>query len=285
MPCDYPLKGFRLPSGGITFEEGTAHITPMRVPCGQCAGCRLERSRQWAVRIQHEASQHETNSFITLTYNKTHLPENGGLVLKHWQDFAKRLRKKVGPFRFYQCGEYGDVNDRPHHHSCIFGQDFRADRKPHKITDAGNQLYVSDTLDQTWGKGHCYIGELTFESAAYVARYCLKKVTGSRAESHYYGRKPEFATMSLKPGIGAAWIEKYTSDVYPSDEVIVNGKPSKPPRYYDAYLEKTNPTALQTVKDERRARALKHTADQTPERLSVRATVRAARMSAYRRDL
>ncbi|MEO5355656.1 MAG: hypothetical protein H7835_21005, partial [Magnetococcus sp. XQGC-1] len=89
---------------------------------GQCVGCRLERSRQWAIRVMHEASQHEHNCFITLTYNDDNLPANGSLNYRHFQNFMKRLRKYYVEFtvRFYMCGEYGENFARPHYHACIF---------------------------------------------------------------------------------------------------------------------------------------------------------------------
>lgn len=188
MPCFHPIDGFRSklpgPSGkrGITFNprEGYADI-PIQVPCGQCIGCRLEKSRQWAIRCEHEASLYTNNCFLTLTYNDKYLPINNSLNLRHFQLFIKKLRKKHGKnIRYYHCGEYGELNLRPHYHALIFNFDFKD--KIHYKTHKDNKYYVSKELDALWSDpetkeplGYCVIGDLTFESAAYVARYCLKK--------------------------------------------------------------------------------------------------------------
>ncbi len=292
MACWSPLTGYRTAAGKVTFDRRKGYYDkPVTIACGQCSGCRLERSRQWAVRCMHEASQHADNSFVTLTYDSQNLPSTGGLVLKHWQTFAKRLRHKAGPFRFYHCGEYGDDTGRPHYHALLFGLDFRADRKHHK-TLRGNPLYTSETLTDTWGKGHCVIGELTYESAAYVARYCMKKVNGKKAEAHYqtvdtrtgevHQVKPEYTTMSRRPGIGKTWFDKYASDVFPSDEVIVNGKSARPPRYYDTQLDSAE---LDRIKVKRRAQARPHRDNNTPERLLIRQTIQELRSKQFQRDL
>lgn len=95
MACYALLSAWKKPGGGITFKKGEAvGLKPIKLPCGQCLGCRLDYSREWAVRCTHESLLHKENSFITLTYDDEHLPEDGGLVKKHWQDFCKRLRKK-----------------------------------------------------------------------------------------------------------------------------------------------------------------------------------------------
>lgn len=225
--------------------------------------------------MMHEASCHAANSFVTLTYNDEHVPLDWSLDVREWQLFAKRLRKSAGAFRFYQAGEYGEFSARPHYHACLFGIDFRGDRKAYKRSDSGDQLFTSEVLEQAWRcmdcqkpKGFAVIGDLTFESAAYVAGYVTKKITGDQAEEHYLDsftgtlRKPEFATMSRRPGIGAKWIEKWADQVYPRDEVIVNGKIQKPPKFYDDRQEEE---AMDCVKAKRRKYALKR--KQTPERM------------------
>jgi len=295
MACFHPIPGYRAGSGKITFKrsEATGSLASVSIACGQCRGCRLERSRQWAVRISHEAQTHTHNCFITLTYNDAHLPEDHSLDITHWQLFAKRFRKQEGPFRFYHCGEYGDTNGRPHYHACIFGHDFSADRKRYTKTEQGHELHTSETLDRLWGKGFCQIGELTFQSAAYVARYVMKKQNGQAAADHYdqvdtdtgliTRLKPEYASMSRRPGIGAAWISKYKTDVYPHDYVIVNGKKSRPPKFYDNQLSEFE---LEMLKARRATQGKKHRANNTPERLAVREEI-ATRKSAdfLRRDL
>ncbi len=301
MPCVHPLHGYRVPGAQIRFHVSGAHAGhPITISCSQCVGCRLERSRQWAVRLMHEAQTSSCSAFLTLTYDDDHLPVDpegfSSLNVKHWQDFAKRARKKLGPFRFFHCGEYGEKHGRPHYHCAIFNQDFRSDRKHTDTTDAGDFLYESETLNKLWGHGRVWIGELTFQSAAYVARYIMKKQTGENAWKKYgiqldkttgeikHRLAPEYITMSRRPGIGKAWIDKFMSDVYPHDHVIVNGHEARPPKFYDAQLEKVKPELLEQLKARRAEEGEKHEKDQTPERLAQIKTCIQARMSNFKRD-
>ena len=111
MPCFHPLTGYH---GKEVSKNGKRPIVfnrnrsfdgiPVKLPCGRCIGCRLERSRQWAMRCVHEASLHEANCFITLTYDDAHCPKDGSLRFEHWQKFMKRFRKRFGSgVRFYHC--------------------------------------------------------------------------------------------------------------------------------------------------------------------------------------
>lgn len=274
MACFSPLSGFRarVPNANgrrpIVFNnrDGAAD-EPIDLACGRCIGCRLERSRQWAIRCVHEAQLHENNCFITLTYNPESLPASNSLVLKHFQDFMKRLRKKFGKgVRFFHCGEYGEVCEtcrkskyycdqkghryspylgRPHYHACLFNIKF-PDQEFWKNAK-GNKLYTSEILTKLWGMGFCSIGELNFQTAAYVARYITKKISGPQADAHYtlYHHltgevtrvQPEYITMSRRPGIAAGWVEKFKSDLYPSDFVVHDGKKMSLPKFYNKILE------------------------------------------------
>ena len=274
MACFAPLEGYRkrpdekgrsgfTPSARLGYPD-----QPLKVPCGQCIGCRLERSRQWAIRCVHEASQHQDNCFVTPTYNDDNLPYGSTLVRSDIQKFHRALRKKGIKLRFFYCGEYGEQLDRPHYHTLLFGFD-PSDKKPAGKSITGETLYESDLLTKTWNKGHVNLGAVSFESAAYVARYCTKKITGPMAETHYqrtdpdtgevFNLLPEFIGMSLKPGIGADWLEKYGKDSYAKDEIIVRGKAMLPPRYYDKTMEKKEPSIfLKTRAARSRATFLKH---------------------------
>jgi len=170
----------------------------------------------------------------------------------------KRLRKKFGAgIRFYHCGEYGGKYGRAHYHAVIFNHDF-ADKVYYKTTEQGHRLYTSESLTELWPFGFSLIGDVTFESAAYVARYIMKKITGSQAPDHYRGRKPEYTTMSRRPGLGKGWYEKYKTEVYPFDEIIINMKPVRPPRFYDNLLDKEDPDLLQELKERRKQKAVKY---------------------------
>lgn len=266
MPCYKPMKGYasrELTKNGkrkfVTSPKKGFPDMPLTLPCGNCIGCRLDRSKDWAVRCVHEASLHEDNSFLTLTYKDT--PPNGNLEVKDFQDFMKRLRKKFPnkKLRYFHCGEYGEKLKRPHYHVILFGLDFE-DKEPWSVHN-GQQYYTSKILSDTWGLGHCLIGNVTFQSAAYVARYITKKVTGKDAEEHYEyfdeftgelrQRVPEYTTMSRRNGIGQGWFEKYWYDTYKDDYVVINGRKFKPPRYYDKLLAEKDSKLFERIKAKR----------------------------------
>ncbi len=280
MPCYHPLDAGRDRAGKITFDSRKTVGFSMKLPCGQCRGCRLERSRQWAMRCVHEASLYEDNCFITLTYSDEFLPLDGSLVKKHFQDFMKRLRARFCErrIRFFHCGEYGAKYRRPHYHACLFNFDF-ADKQMFKVSN-GHRLYTSDDLALCWPFGISSVGALTFESAAYVARYIMKKITGDAADDHYRGVHsetgeltallPEYTTMSRRPGIGRDWYERFRGDVYPGDDVVLRGRSMRPPRYYDCLYELEEPEDFARIKAERVRAGYRAKDDCTPERLAVR---------------
>lgn len=290
MPCFHPLQGYRskrLNATGkrsIVFNKHDGYVDlPVTLPCGQCDGCKMERARVWAVRCVHESQLYRENSFITLTYADEHLPKWGSLDKTHYQLFMKRLRDKYSPktIRFFQCGEYGDQNNRPHYHSCLFNHDFN-DKYPWKKIN-GQQYYISPELMQLWRFGHSTIGDVTFQSAAYVARYVLKKQSPKK-NPHYYDSineetgeifplEPEYTTMSLRPGIGKPWYEKYKTDAYPHDFIVVNGKKMKPPKYYLTQLEKEHEIQAKLIKINNQKIQQKNKENNTPQRLKVREKV------------
>lgn len=250
MACYTPLKGWRATNGGISFQFTGSMGLPVTVPCGQCIGCRLEHSRRWAVRCMHEAQLYDPDDsyFATLTYRDEHLPKNNSLHKEHLTLFWKRYRKKYDTIRYYASGEYGETTHRPHYHALIFGHSL-PDLVPYDDT-----LSTSDSLDALWGLGNCMVGALTFESAAYTARYITKKLTGPEGAAEYEaaGIIPPFSVMSRRPGIGGAWYDKFASDIYPSDQVVVRGNyVVKPPRYYDNILRKTNESLYNKIKNTR----------------------------------
>lgn len=240
----------------------------------------------------HEAKMHPSNAFITLTYDDQNVPSNYSLDLRHWQLFMKRFRKSLPSkrLRFFACGEYGDQLGRPHYHAIIFNHDFND--KILYTTINNQKLYTSTFLTNLWQMGHCTSGDVTFESAGYVARYCTKKINGALAPDHYYrfspidggmhSVKPEFAVMSRRPGIGSTWLDAYKNDVYPSGFIVVNGVPQAPPKYYTSKLSEEEQTALKRAA---RRRSLKHKAHNTMERRSAKAAVRDARIIQLKRKL
>lgn len=267
MPCYRPIHGYRAiektdkGKRGFTTSSSLGYLDmPMTIPCGQCIGCRLEKSRQWAIRCLYEAQMYDQNCFLTLTYDNENYPKDHSLHLEDVQKFFKRLRKKFpeNKIRYLMCGEYGDKYSRPHYHACVFNFDFQ-DKELWDIKN-NNKLYISETLNELWNKGYCIIGDVTFDSAAYVARYVTKKINKSEEDytrvnyidGQYFPVKPEFATMSRRPGIGKDWFDKFKGDVYPHDYVIINGKKIKPPKYFDKLLEDVDEFEYAQVKHARK---------------------------------
>ncbi len=300
MTCYSPLTGYtnRTPgkSGGfgITFNRSKSNGQQITVACGQCIGCRLDKSRDWAIRCVHESQMHQDNCFITLTYNQQNLPHDGSLNKTHFQKFMKKLRRKSNhQIRYFQCGEYGENLRRPHYHACLFGHDF-AD-KTYFQTNNENELYVSEELNKTWAKGFATIGNMTFETAAYTARYVMKKITGDDALAHYqtfdtttgeiFQIQSEYVTMSRRPGLGKKWYEKYKDDLFPRDECIIDGRVMKPPRYYAKMYEQQEPRNYEQMKQNRKRFFEKHKQDATWQRLAQREKVKHAQITQLPRHL
>ena len=245
------------------------------------------------MRCVHESKVHSKNSFLTLTYDSEHVPKDMGLHVGDWQRFAKRVRKSVGKFRFLMCGEYGDKNLRPHFHVCCFGQDFSEDRSVWQTKPDGSALFVSPKLGELWGNGFATIGAVSFQSAAYVARYTMKKVNGELAAERYlrsdgertWRVRPEFATMSRRPGLGSEWLERFWTDVYPDDFVVIEGRKVRPPAFYDNWLDAKDPEMLDLCKKKRIVEALKQSEHQTEDRLRVREKVVDAKLALHSRPL
>ena len=320
MVCYSPLCGYysAMPDADGVFPvrvtrwgQQPVNAECFDVPCGnKCVGCLLERSRQWAVRCYHESKLYERNCFVTLTFSpeglvdwkgrKVPRDEHGSVHLSELQRFLKRLRKKYVPrvpadvdrqewlmrngIRFFACGEYGAQGGRPHYHLLLFNHRFE-DEKPWKDNHRGERLSTSEQLEQLWPHGFSSLGALTFQSAAYVARYLLKKQTGIIAsQSTASGRKAEFVHMSKKPGIGFEWFRRHHADWYARDTIVVDGKRQKPPRYYDQKYAELDPLGFSELKKERRDQALAQMWNSTSKRLAVREEVKKYQISALRRD-
>ncbi len=296
MPCFSPLKGYKDPAtGGLTFnKKGTAQT--LEVACGQCLGCRVDHRTMWAIRIVHEASLYLDqygNSWATLTYRDPsectaeqlrkgqYIPEDYSLRPSDVSKFIRALRKQnQQKIRYFYCGEYGDENQRPHYHICLFNHSFND--QTFFYDEEGLVTYTSPSLEKLWPHGFSTVAPLTFRNASYTAGYSLKKITGKKALDHYlrcdqYGEAywilPEFIRMSTGRkapcGLGAGYYEKYKGDFFPSDESPVpgHGVVQLVPRYYQNILETQNPAMLEEVKNLREVFMAAHRDDFTPERL------------------
>lgn len=298
VACFHPVDCWPLPGGGMVFSPSKSFkgAVKQQIACGQCIGCRLDKAREWATRMSHEALQHEHNAFVTLTYSDDHLPADGSLSLRAGQLFLKRLRKEIAPtpVRFFLVGEYGDHTWRPHYHIILFGYAFAGDRIHWRTSPNGHPLFRSPQLERLWPYGHSEIGSLTPESAAYCARYALKKVSQQRREAGHYYRPhpvtgeffhviPEYAVMSRRPGIGGAWLDKYRSDCFPSGFVVIDGQKRPVPKYYVKRASLSEKEALKRVLVAKRT-ARAHAADNTPERLEAREELQAYRQSKIVRE-
>lgn len=256
----------------------------------------------------HESQFHEQNSFVTLTYDDEHLPEDRSLNLRHFQLFMKSLRKSISPkkIKFFHCGEYGDTTFRPHYHVCLFGHQF-SDLKPHSRNELGQIIYTSKYLSKLWKHGFSTTSNFSFETAAYVARYVVKKITsidkikggrldGKTADEYYsftdssgktHLRTPEYATMSRNPGIGKGWIEKYLHDTYKDDTLIIRGKKTSVPKFYDDILEKLDPDLFKKVKLERmlNGKKLKIAGETTSKRLYDKEVCKKSQIKSLKRKV
>lgn len=326
------------PSGkrSLVFNPSLAlqRDAPISVSCKQCTGCRLCRSAQWAARSVHETQLYtqdgiSNNCFITLTYNDQSLYARDvpwSLDVEDFQLFFKRLRREFGPgIRYLHCGEYGEccrtcgVKEsehkhsldactdyqlgRPHFHAIIFNLTF-PDLVPCGIRN-GYVYYTSQSLQDLWScpdtgrpYGFVVVGNVSFQSAAYVARYALKKRNGEQHFDRYFDpqtvdqetgefvlRRSEYATMSLKPGIGKDWLPLYWQDIYPHDYIDLGNFRIKPPEYYDNWLEKNHPWVYDEVKQTRLEKSMVYHEDYTQDRLYVREVVKLAQIQQLVRDL
>lgn len=293
MPCYHPLYRVpvrnlnRLPKhyrgrvkhdALITSDPSEAdyiaqllHMTVQQIPCGSCTGCRLEYSKQWATRIMMEVESRKGVDcwFLTLTYDDDHLPEQLGydvsddgeiysivnLVPEHLTKFWKRLRKAFPDCKisYFAAGEYGDKGLRPHYHACVFGLPL-TDLRIIGRNELRQPIFSSAKLEKIWGKGFVSIGELEFESAAYVARYTMKKQKGKEAKARrerfqnfneVVDGKPivqPFARMSLKRPIGKQYmLDNMGRFVQNGCTYIRDGKKVLMPRYFLRLVEKTDP--------------------------------------------
>lgn len=320
MPCyrpkdAYKLSGEKTAKGKavIVFSADQAHGKPyerMQLPCGKCAGCLLDRSRDWALRCVHEASFYDDNCFLTLTFSPECINSEGTLERCDFVNFMKRLRKRVvwkgiGPLeadktrfvRYFHCGEYGSTGHRPHHHALLFN--YRPPDLQFWSSRDGVILYRSELIEECWSipiqardhvwyepefiwerngkyyvkQGYCLVGDVTWESAAYCARYVLKKQFGvenyesvDEETGEVLCRIPEYCSMSNRPGLGREWCETFWTDLYPKNYMYHRGRKVRPPKYYDKILEGLEPETLERVRRERRKKA-RELSKQDPQRL------------------
>lgn len=295
MPCYHPITCVRPDGSEVergnkklgffsrskypdAFDFKTGHLLPLeelkikfpaaelvQVPCRKCLGCRLDHAKEWSVRNVLESLSYDNNFFITLTYDDDHVfsERDGKIVPTLVKDDVKRFMKNLRRYfeynfshtgiRYFGCGEYGSTTNRPHYHLLVYNcpipdLDYYKDKN-------GNTLFNSKIIDQCWNKGYSVIANFSYETAAYVSRYVLKKVD-SNVDYNSIGLENEFIMMSTKPGIGRKYYDDHKDLIYKTDELFIcdsSGHPisCKPVEYYDSLFESECPAEYKTIKDER----------------------------------
>lgn len=278
MRCLYPRTvGFKSDGRTISWSQRSysKEYDTFQLPCGKCIECRLEYARSAAIRCVHEAKMFSDNSFITLTYSDSHVGD-GRLRYYDFQSFMKRLRddrfrsylKQLGISRsewkglsrdershhldllsigFFATGEYGDITKRPHWHALLFN--YRPDDLVYRYSnDRGDRIFTSATIDALWGFNDSDsrpsdIGDVSFESAGYVARYAAKKLVHGVDGSHDFS---PIHKRSSRYAIGKRFVETYWNDIFFGSGCMVDRSDGSSvrcaiPRYYEKWLLKHRP--------------------------------------------
>ena len=236
----------------MTYPELRAKYGDMyvEIPCGKCDSCVEQRTKSWAIRCCLEAGQYDDNCFLTLTYSSSCLPY---VSKKDIFKFIKRLRNKYGSgIRYYGVFEYGTMSDRPHFHIILFNF-FPGDSEIVAPGPFGGFYYKSKELQSLWKFGFVSIGDLSFNSCAYVARYCNKKIK----DNGVIHKIPEFSFMSRRPGIGEVYFREHFDSLVNTDKIYapIEGRyVFSSFRYFDKLIEKIDPNKLQELKDRRISR-------------------------------
>lgn len=243
----------------LNLQKDDTFIKLVQVPCGYCSECLRDKTTSTMFRIMKECEDHVENWFVTLTYNDENLPENHSLIKDEISRFNKKLkvylqRKNLdSSFRFYGVGEYGSQGARPHYHVIYFGLPI-PDLKFFKKNEFGDLIFTSEFLSSVWNKGFVTIGEVTPRSAAYVARYSIKKQLRTPSEKEdllNLGFIPEFSIQSMRPGIGFNFLSKSVVNI--ENKVYndyIRGQSYSLPKYYKDRLKKLVPEeVLQTLEE------------------------------------
>lgn len=234
----------------------------------------------WSFRCLAEASLHQHNWFATFTYSDGNLPSRGALQHRDWQLFAKRARRRLGPFRYLMCGEYGEKTHRPHYHALLFGLDLPdADRFSVR---RGHPVYRSAIIERLWGLGLTELGTVTPQSARYCAGYVLKDSRPPEICDPFTGELSElpqpYGRMSLRPGLGDAWIRKYYPEVFTHGVCYSQDKKFPIPHRFKHILDEISPESFEDLQRLSIAKAMK-SPDNTKARLAVRERVALASYS------
>lgn len=260
LSCLHPVSGWRLKGinhksgrryGMLTTEQALKYppsfLEEVAFRCGKCFNCLKFRSSVLLARCVAESRMHDDNAFVTLTVDDDHIQDVfPGLSLRHkpFQDFFKRLRKRVGSgVKYLMCAEYGELSLRPHYHALIFGVSPYLYDKPSKSKFKPIR-FDNPVFSDSWGFGNVYVGTLTPASAAYCSGYTLKQYTLGRDDLFYatLGIAPEYIKWSRRPGLGSTYFDKF--DIFADDGCGVpldDGRRLFAGRYYLDWLRLHSP--------------------------------------------
>jgi len=300
MPCFHPVIGYRSKWGTLQASElGAVSPVPVVRACDGCVGCRVQKTSEWAARAVLELRSFADSCFITLTYSPEHLPYASSLSPYDLETFWKRLRTNhyrslcaaaklagapkpaVPVIRYLACGEYGPKRQRPHYHAVVFG--YRpSDGVEFKRTSFG-PLFTSAELSKAWeDKGFVTFGDVAYESAAYVASYVQKKLSGKLAERVYGTLQPPFARMSRRPGLGLEAVYSLGTEFWDDKMDVGGGRVAPVPRYFMNALKVSNPLLWGSIKERRKVADSVH---KSPARLRVREQVFLAKLKQSHKEL
>jgi len=266
MCCFHPFPAWRRSDDTkLDFVENSKnakyHTGDMfMLPCGQCQGCLIDRANDWATRCYCENKTSTDSCYVTFTYNDENLPKDRSLNKKDMTDFWKRLRyyNPNAKIRYIYCGEYGDELERPHYHAIIYNYRPK-DLKFYKYNYNEDKLFTSKTLKKIWGKGFVIIGDVTYQSSAYVTRYVTKKIFGKHAEEHYQGKVKEFIETSRNGGIGIQYWEENKKEIIKNRGLYIKiknkAKLKNIPKYYMKKLKEENLEMFEEIQFERMEKA------------------------------
>lgn len=302
MTCYHPLIRLEERSRYVTAKDGHKYhkatvVSPetgeldklvdtqkykiQQIPCGQCIGCRLDYSKEWANRGYLESLYWDNNYFITLTYDDDHININdyvedeegftytndgewgGTLIPKDLQLFIKRLRKYMKThhdndnIRYMACGEYGGQTARPHYHLIVFNLNLPTESFYNPRIINKNYYYQNSVIEKCWKYGFSNICPSNWNTIGYVARYITKKINGKESDQYYAekGQVKEFFRVSLKPAIGEQYYRDHWQEIYERDEIIIVNRAgavaSKPPKYFDELFKKDHPEEYKILQRKR----------------------------------
>lgn len=296
MPCYHPVPAWPdLSTGRWVFNPDSTRRDlggQVDTPCRQCIGCRIDRSSEWAMRCEHELKFHDESCFLTLTLDDEHFPTSQDDFVAKYVLGLKRIRRHSPRIRTFGCLELGTHTRRPHGHLLVFGRDFSRD-EPVSRGPNGDLVYRSNELDALWGLGHASVGELTRESAGYVARYVVAERSDRagpvlEAVPHPVSGEPVFlrpaAPWARSQGLGRAWFEQYGRQAIEQGAIVERGGVRRPiPKFYSKLAKQAFPTVGADAECIAQLRALEQAWNRTPERLAVRAEVKRAQLRTLKR--